>query len=183
MKRAFLPLLFVLLLPLAACDSNGDGDGDGPGSIPGAPSDNRITWRIGGTSYAAEGDNQTPLTGAATGTYTASGVGGQGQLSLFATAVQGTTPSILTIAAVGISGEGTFTLPQSGGNLLSFTRTVVSGTSVTTTTYIGESGSLTVSQLTDTGMRGTFSFDAANSDDASDAVSISSGTFAVAFPQ
>ena len=185
MKRALLPLLFVLLLPLAACDSSDDGDGDGPGSIPGATSDNRVTWRAGGTSYTVQGDGQSgnPTGGAAAGTYTANGVNGQGQLSLLATAVQGTTPSVLTIAAVGIAGEGTFTLAQGDGNLLSFTRNVVSGTSVTTTTYVGGSGSLTVSQLTDTGMRGTFSFDAANPDDASDAVSISSGTFAVAFPQ
>ena len=183
MKRSFLPLLLLLALPFAACDSGGGDEGDGPGSIPASPADNRIEWRAGGTSYAAEGDGTNPTAGSATGTYIANGVGGQGQLSLFATAVQGTTPSTLIITANQISGEGDYTLSLDNGSLFTFVQNEVSGTTVNVTSYIGESGSLSITEITDTGMRGSFTFEATNQDDASDAISITQGTFSVAFAQ
>ena len=178
MKRFFLPVLFALLLPLAACDSGGDGDGDGPGSIPSTPSDNRVTWRAGGASYEAEGDGTNQTSGAATGRYVASGAGGQGQLFLNAIAVQDFVPSNLVLSANGVSGEGTYTLSLSGnGTLASFTR--ISGT--TATNYVAETVQLTVSALTDTGMSGRFSFDAAEQGNVSNTISVSDGTFSVAF--
>lgn len=182
MKRFFAPLLLLLVLPLAACDSGGD-EGDAPGSIPSSPTDNRVAWRAGGTSYAAEGDGSNPTAGSATGTYTANGVGGQGQLSLFATAIRGTTPSTLIITANQVSGEGDYPLSLDNGSLVTFVQNEVSGTTVTMTSYIGESGSLSIAEITDTGMRGSFAFEATNQDDASDAISITQGTFSVAFAQ
>jgi hypothetical protein len=186
MRRVLLPLFFAFfLLPLAACDSSDDGGGGGsgtPGSIPGTIADARITWRAGGTNYSAQGDGQSnPTAGAAVSTYAANGVGGQGQLSLNATAIQGTTPSLLNMAFVGVNGADTYTLASGDGNIVTFTLTTVSGTTVTPTTYIADAGTLTVAELTEEGARGTFSFEAENPDDPSDAVSISNGRFAVLF--
>lgn len=186
MKRVLLPLFFALfLLPLAACDSSdddGDGGGGSPGSIPGSLADATISWRANGTTYEADGDVSTPLTGFAVSTYTNSGVGGVPLLTLNATSATSASGSgTIAIAANGVGDEGTFPISVNEGSIMTFVLTEISGTSAVVTPYVGTSGSITVSELTETGARGTFSFEGVNQDDETNTVSITNGRFAVLF--
>ncbi|MEM8558702.1 MAG: hypothetical protein AAGG50_12850 [Bacteroidota bacterium] len=176
-------VLALVALPLAGCDSSDDDDGgDGPGSIPGDATGNFVAWSVGGDRFEARGDNTSPTTGFASATYV-QGVGGVPTFNITATALNGTNPQTITFTVRGIDAAGDYTFNiVTDGALAGFVRTSVSGTTPTTTSYVAtEDISITVDELTDTGARGSFSFNVVNQDDDTDRVTISNGRFSVVF--
>lgn len=157
-RFALLSLLFAALLLSTGCDSGGDDDGSGdPGTF---------VAKIDGTDFQA-------LT--AVPVFAASGVGGQPQLTITAASQTLTT---FNITLIPFDGEGSYGFGQG-----SIAQVGVSSGGTQGKGYLASKagdGSIEITERTDAGVAGTFSFTARNDDGTS--VQITDGRFNLRFP-
>ena len=165
LRTSFFSLLLLVVLPLAACDggdTNGDGDGE-PDSVS-----ERVTWRVGSTTYTVSDEGADR--GAILASYRPNTATPNSEGFFFSiTALQVNSAAGVNVSGI-VEGEGTYTY-----TLGDFTSVDV--TTPDEQTYVGTSLDLTISRLTDTSVRGTFSFEAANAE--GEQVQVTNGSFTI----
>ncbi|MEM6784908.1 MAG: DUF6252 family protein [Bacteroidota bacterium] len=163
------PTLFALLLafaalPLAGCDSSSDDDSGSDASCPPAnQASGTFTATAGGSSFDAA-CIQVIVTGS---TFSITGIENFGQTGT-------TAQEQINLNVFGAS-AGQYSLPLGG----SFSYAINQSGSVTPDTYGGVSGSITLTELTDTSAKGTFSFTGVNM--SQNQIEVTSGSFDVTF--
>ncbi|HMB89502.1 MAG TPA: DUF6252 family protein [Rhodothermales bacterium] len=160
MKRlSFLSLFCIALLLLVGCDSGGD---DGGSVDPGT-----FVAKIDGSDFQAL---------SASAVYVASGVGGQPQLTIIAASQ---TLSSFNFTLLPFNGEGMYRFGQGNVGQVG----VSNGTGQGKGYLASESGdgSIEITEQTENGVAGTFSFTARNDDGTS--VQVTDGQFNLTFAQ
>lgn len=153
-----LPVLLALFLVVAGCDSNDDGDDGGNGNPFG---NGTMEATVDGNSFDAAvvvGIFQSGVV-SVTGNLGATNPGSQEQISI-------TVPN---------AAEGTFQVsPISGISAIYATGNLTGADG-----WVGVSGSITIDNLSDEGVSGTFSFTGQNN--AQETISVTNGEFSAAF--
>jgi len=168
-------LFLVAVLSTAAISCAGDDDGGGPGP---SAAEGTITASVGGNNFTSITQGTTAMKVAVGGTYTitiqGTDLGGR-QIQLILNGVDGETGTYEISQEAAISAIGSYIEVN--------TATFTSQTWVAPFEDSGVAGSITITEISDTNIKGTFNFTARNQEDAQDSKEITGGSFNVNFMQ
>lgn len=171
---SILFLAVVLSTSMISCS----GDDSGGEVVPPTALEGQITANVGGANFASITQGTTAVKVATGNAYTITVQGtdlGGKNLQLILNGVDGTTGTYEIGVDTTISAIGTYT--------------EVNTTTFTSQSWIapyedgGVSGSITITEISDTNIKGTFEFKARNQEDAQDIKQITGGSFNVNFMQ
>lgn len=172
-KQALKILFITMTLTTFSCSSDDD-SGNGAGTA----GNGEVIATIDGTSFQSitQGTQAVRVTNSGITSITISAVNLNGQaLNIFLTSnnIEATS----------------YDFTDASGSLVSATYTIVDTQTFQSTSYAspfensGDVGTITITELTDTGINGTFEFDMSNQDSPSDIKSVTNGSFNLTFTE
>jgi len=172
-KISILFLATVLSTSIISCAGDDDGNNVDPVAVEGT-----ITANVGGANFTSIVQGTTAMKVAVGGTYTitiqGTDLGGR-QIQLILNGVDGETGTYEISQEAAISAIGSYIEVN--------TTTFTSKTWVAPFEDSGVAGSITITEISDTNIKGTFNFTARNQEDAQDSKEITGGSFNVNFMQ
>lgn len=172
-KISILFLATVLSTSVISC--SGDDGGD---PVPSPALEGQITASIGGNNF-------TSITQGTTAVKVA--VGGAYNITIQGTDLGGRN---LQLILNGVDGEtGTYEISDNAGITAIGNYTEVNTTTFTSQTWVapyensGVAGSITITEISDTNIKGTFNFTARNQENTQDSKAVTGGSFNVNFMQ
>ncbi len=165
-KFTVFSLVFLLLFALlVGCskDNNDDNNPTGPGTTTGGS----MTAKVNGADWNA---NTAVVATYSNNVLTVTGQANPG----------GTQSEQIQIVIQGITATGTFTLTMIG-NTGRMTKATSTTNIVTYVTMDNNAGSVTITELTSSSVKGTFHFTAKNVNNPSDVLTIENGSFSATF--
>lgn len=168
-------LFFATVLSTSIISCSGDDEGN---PVPPVALEGQITASVGGNNFTSITQGTTAVKVATGDAYTitiqGTDLGGR-QIQLILNGVDGTTGTYEISPEASISAIGTYIEIN--------TTTFTSQTWVAPFENSGVTGSITITEISDTNIKGTFNFTARNQEDAQDSKAITGGSFNVNFMQ
>lgn len=173
-KFGILFLATVMSTSIISCSGDDNGGSTGGGTA----AEGTITANVGGANFTSMTQGTTAVKVATGGAYTITVQGtdmGGRQIQLILNGVDGTT--------------GTYEVSDNAGIMAIGNYTEVNTTTFTSQTWVapyensGVAGSITITEISETNIKGTFNFKARNQENAQDSKEITGGSFNVNFMQ
>ncbi|MDR6966397.1 hypothetical protein J2X31_000390 [Flavobacterium arsenatis] len=172
-KISILFLATVLSTAVISCSGDDDGNPTPPTALEG-----QITANVGGANFTSITQGTTAVKVATGGAFTITVQGtdlGGRQLQLILNGVDATTGTYQISQEAAISAIGSYTEVN--------TTTFTSQTWAAPNGTDDVSGSITITEISDTNIKGTFNFTARNQEDANNVKEVTGGSFNVNFMQ
>lgn len=170
-KISILFLAVVLSTSIVSCSGDDSGDNNDPIAAVGT-----ITAKVGGNNFKSVTQGTTAVKVAAGGAYTitiqGTDLGGK-QIQLILNGVDGETGTYEISDDAGISAIGSYIEINSS--------TFTSQTWVAPYENSGVAGSITITEISDTNIKGNFEFTARNQENTQDSKAVTAGAFNVNF--
>ena len=159
--------LFLSLSMLAlSCSSDDDGGGGGS-----TPDGTYIKAKVDGTQYVTYS-----ISGFSAGVATSSG-SGSGRLIMITGSNDMNGDTAFSINLLGINSTGTYEIGPDSDSTLAFVLTGGSGVSYDTSNCAGATGTINITTLSATEVKGTFSFTGKDDENCTDSKSVTAGSF------